>query len=154
MTTTFENAKAGDKVWSMTKGWGTIAQIEKGFSNPIKVDFDNESFSFFNINGTYFDTDLNQTLFWDEIKFEAPPQPPQTKLVHGVEIPDISFNPKNGEDYYAIDLTDKRFYIEFQWRDDEMDFTLCERDLCYPHTEEGKQAAILHAKAMLGIKES
>jgi hypothetical protein len=88
-----------------------------------------------------------------EIQGNIYEQPPRMKLIHGIEVPDISFRPSHGEDYYAVDLTDKGFYVEFNWGDDEMDFVLYERDICYPFTKEGKQAAILHAKAMLGIKE-
>jgi hypothetical protein len=33
----------------------------------------------------------------------------------------------------------------------EINNHLRDNNLCYPFTEEGKQAAILHAKAMLGI---
>jgi len=95
----------------------------------------------------------NRKLFWDEIKFEIPPQSPRMKLIHGVEVPDIVFKPGLGEDYYAVDFTDKGFYVEYDWGGDELDYTLYERGLCYPFTEEGKKAAILHAKAMLGIKE-
>jgi hypothetical protein len=33
----------------------------------------------------------------------------------------------------------------------EEDYYRSNNNLCYPDTEEGKQAAIMHAKAMLGI---
>jgi len=157
MATTFENAKVGDKVWDFYYGWGKVTRIgvsEFGDTMAVLlwVEFNFNKRKAYKPNGA--DVNANyRTLFWDEIKFEIPAQPLRMKLIHGVEVPDISFRPKHGEDYYALDLTDGAFYVEFKWKDDQMDFTLYERDLCYPITEEGKQAAILHAKAMLGIKE-
>jgi hypothetical protein len=160
-TTTFENAKQGDKVWDFAYKEGTIKSIGTKYCGKkyINVVFETRKSI---LPLTYWTDGVLvevseiypiRTLFWGEIKYEIPQQPPRTKTINGVEIPDISFKPKDGEDYYAIDLTDKSFYVEFMWRDDEMDFTLCERGLCYPYTKQGKQAAILHAKAMLGIKE-
>ena len=152
-TTTFENARVHDRVWSVDYGWGVVIGVS--FEQPycIKVKFEDKNMpETYKVNGKLW-TGCRQTLFWDEVEFEAPVKPPRTKLIHGVEVPDISFKPKDGEDYYAIDLADKRFCVEFEWRDDAMDFTLYERGLCYPVTEEGKKAAILHAKAMLGIKD-
>ena len=96
---------------------------------------------------------IPQTLFWDEIEFEVPHQPPRMKLIHGVEVPDISFVPDVGEQYYYPLPSDSRFYgfsVIAQCADSDQRNHF---GLCYPFTEEGKQAAILHAKAMLGIKD-
>jgi hypothetical protein len=152
MTTTFENAKVGDRVYDYAQAaWTTILEIDKVF---ITTEIRSRKHAYY-LDGSsvHLARIGEQVLFWGKPEVIAPPQPPRMKLIHGVEVPDISFEPKHGEEYYAIDLTDNRFYVEFNWRDDGMDFTLYERDLCYPHTEEGKQAATLHAKAMLGIKE-
>lgn len=76
---------------------------------------------------------------------------PKTHIVHGVEVPDLRFEPKVGEEYYLpYPLNDQLCFSATS-------ATLtshCHRvsnNLCYEHTEEGKQAAILHAKAMLGM---
>jgi hypothetical protein len=77
------------------------------------------------------------------------------KMIHGVEVPDIGFEPEIGEDYCFPSISKRhlhsfRTYVE----DYNEDMIYVENDLCYPYTEEGKQAAILHAKAMLGINEA
>lgn len=76
---------------------------------------------------------------------------PKTHTVHGVEIPDLRVSPELGEKYYLADplsseLAELHSFVmrrEKLWN---------ERGLTYQYTEEGKQAAIRHSKAMLGIK--
>lgn len=75
-------------------------------------------------------------------------------VVHGVEIPDLRVSPKCGEYYYLADPTESEFTYLYLFRGDTQDNRWAERSLTYQHTEEGKQAAILHAKAMLGMLES
>lgn len=77
---------------------------------------------------------------------------PKTKLIHGVEVPDISFMPKDGVNYYRPDISDISLFKAdcFCLRFDGV-VRMSYMGLCYPYTEEGKQAAILHAKAMLAI---
>lgn len=77
---------------------------------------------------------------------------PKTRTVNGVEILDLSFIPSVGEMYYYPNP------ILYKWATDDLyredcKFTrrLIELNLCYPFTDEGKQAAIAHSKAMLGI---
>lgn len=78
---------------------------------------------------------------------------PNTKLIHGVEVPVFEFTPKVGEEYYVADVGTPEFFE--QWHKPSEDSTstqrMIERGLIYPYTEDGKQAAILHSKAMLGI---
>ena len=153
MTTTFENARVGDRVWDFIYGWGKIEHIESKSQYPLKIRFASGSGYAFTLKGENL-MGIPQTLFWDEIKYEIPTQPLRMKLIHGVEVPDISFRPSHGEDYYAVDLMEETFYYDYYtWRGDVTDLILYERGLCYPLTEGGKKAAILHAKAMLGIKE-
>ena len=78
---------------------------------------------------------------------------PKTHIVNGVEIPVFEFTPKVGEKYYAANVGLPEFF-EHGYRSSECDaFTqrMIERGLIYPCTEEGKKAAILHSKIMLGI---
>lgn len=79
---------------------------------------------------------------------------PKTRIVHGVEIPYFEFTPKVGEEYYTANVGLPEFF-EHGWRHQAgCAFTqrMIERGMLYPYTEEGKQAAIAHSKAMLGIK--
>lgn len=77
---------------------------------------------------------------------------PKTKLIHGVEVPDISFAPQHGEIFMLATPMYSSACVRTR-----MDFThpdmnhIISNGLCYPDTREGKQAAILHAKAMLGV---
>lgn len=75
----------------------------------------------------------------------------KTHIVHGVEIPDLRVSPKYGDYYYIADPLSRTL---FTVREDTRKLAVKEwvnRGLVYQHTEEGKQAAILHSKAMLGI---
>lgn len=76
---------------------------------------------------------------------------PKTKLIHGVEIPDISFTPAKCEMYYYPYTRSPELFGEFLCCEVDIDAHLQRQDMCYPYTDEGKEAAILHAKAMLGI---
>lgn len=76
---------------------------------------------------------------------------PKTKLIHGVEVPDISFVPEYGCTYCFPKPEDGDF-VGMAYANTSSTFSHRVRhNFCYPYTEEGKQAAILHAKAMLGI---
>jgi hypothetical protein len=153
MTTTFENARVGDKVWDFYYGWGKVTRIDVSeFGDTMAVLFDSEYSLMYYTTGEPYHSN-QRTLFWDEIKFEVPVQPPRMKLIHGVEVPDISFEPKFGEFYYTPDIQSRILYNEYKHGNSHHTICEIERSLCYPYTEQGKQAAILHAKAMLGIKE-
>lgn len=74
METTFENAKVGDKVWSIQCGWGRISEILPG-GYPITVEFNPFKCDGFTYCGKFRITDNDQSLFWDEVKIEAPVKP-------------------------------------------------------------------------------
>jgi hypothetical protein len=148
MSTTFENARVGDKVWSVRYGHGVITAICSELG-PLIVKFERyvnlKSYTLF---GNEYPNEL-QTLFWQEIKFEAPEQPPRMKLINGISIPDITINPSNKEHYYIPFPTHPNLCIKTYFCGDELDEHVVNNDLCYPSTDEGRAAAILHAKAML-----
>ena len=73
--TTFETAKVGDKVFHYKYGWKTISHIKEESSYPIIVDYD---FSY-TYNGFAEKTDLNPSIFWDEVVI-TPPEKPLPKL--------------------------------------------------------------------------
>jgi hypothetical protein len=154
MTTTFETAKVGDRVFSHTFGWGEIREVSEDSQNVyyIHVYFENHGFEHYTLDGYFHNISHIQSLFWDECTIEAPTKPLPIKLVHGVEVPDISFHPTNQTGYYYPYPTGEDL-VYFTVYDDvySVDKFRSANNLCYPNTEEGKQAAILHAKAMLGI---
>jgi hypothetical protein len=148
MPDTFKNAQPGDRVWSMRHGWGTIQTIN---DHNIFVKFANQNFNcIYTICGKFSPEDLNPSLFWDEVKIDIPRKPIKMKLIHGVEVPDISFHPTDETDYYYPDATgDALFNIATYYDSYSADRFRSANNLCYPRTKEGKAAAILHAKAML-----
>ena len=75
MTTTFETARIGDKVWCMRSGWGEIRDTHWTNRYPIYVYFPNDEFKLYTADGFYDDDDISQTLFWDEVKIVAPQKP-------------------------------------------------------------------------------
>jgi hypothetical protein len=83
MTTTFEDAKIGDKVYSPTFGWGEITYINKSeiFRDyPICVQFNKkygEDYEF-TLEGYYYKDVQIQSLFWDEVTIEAPSKPKES----------------------------------------------------------------------------
>ena len=74
----FRRAKVGDKVWSLTRGWGTIIIVEdhgQSSDYPIHVRFDKGCTNCYTVCGKFYTHDINPTLFWDEIKLEIPKKP-------------------------------------------------------------------------------
>ena len=73
---TFSDAKAGDKVWSLTHGWGVVtARLEPHTPYPLAVEYEDRSYRTYTLWGLLHFTDLNPTLFWDEVKVEIPEKP-------------------------------------------------------------------------------
>ena len=67
------------------------------------------------------------------------------------KFPDLLVSPELGDIYYLADPVSKSFYTIHMFEDHKADRMWVGRGLTYQNTEEGKQAAILHSKAMLGI---
>lgn len=77
---------------------------------------------------------------------------PKTHIVNGVEVPDLRVDPKNGQGYWYPDSSIEALVCgAVHGYEQSTDSHRLANNLCYAPTEEGKQAAILHAKAWLGI---
>ena len=73
---TFTDAKVGDRVWSLTEGWGVVkARYAPHTTYPLNVEFENGSNRSYTLWGLLLFTDLNPTLYWNEVKFEIPEKP-------------------------------------------------------------------------------
>jgi hypothetical protein len=154
-TKTFETAKLGNKVFSHTFGWGEIEWIAHQAAFPIEVRFnDSGEYKKFTFTGHLYDSVPIQSLFWNYIHIEAPTKPIMVKVINGVEVPDISFKPRLNEYYYTpMPNYPELCHLMMDFYSNRLTNHLSDNNLCYPFTEEGKQAAILHAKAMLGISQ-
>lgn len=75
MTTTFETAKVGDKVWCMKSGWGEIRETDYSSRYPIYVVFSRDEFKTYTAGGLHETDDKVQTLFWGEVVIDAPLKP-------------------------------------------------------------------------------
>jgi len=69
----FKDVKIGDRLYSLVYGWGVVEEIGKE-NLQITVKFKNERDTF-TFDGKMYETDMHQTLFWDEIKFQVPKKP-------------------------------------------------------------------------------
>jgi hypothetical protein len=151
MKNTFENAQAGDRVWSIRRGWGVITHVS---TNRICVKFENLDWDYiFTACGKDSAKDLNPTLFWDEVKFDIPQKPIKMKLIHGVEVPDITFKPTSDDHFYYPSVDSMSLHKFMTYNDGAWCKFLSENSLCYPCDKIGRAAAILHTKAMLAVKE-
>ena len=73
--TTFETAKAGDKVWDIRLGWGSVHHINANNVYPVAVSFPKNGRLLYTIDGLYQKDDITQSLYWDEVKIKAPEKP-------------------------------------------------------------------------------
>lgn len=82
MTTTFETAKVGDRVWCIRHGWGEIRELDSSKDYPIHVRFQGDGgFTTYTTCGLYTVDDVTRTLFWDEVVIDAPVKPvPQLEV--------------------------------------------------------------------------
>ena len=73
---------------------------------------------------------------------------PKMMLVNGFEVPEpIRDKPVSGSTYYCPALNVDIFFLDDEWRESH----LCTRRLSRGLIHSNKEAAIAHAKAMLGI---
>jgi len=75
MTTTFETAKIGDRVWSVEYGWGVIQSVLHAYVNLIQVKFAGDFCIAFSLSGSQLPWCETQTLFWDEVVIKVPVKP-------------------------------------------------------------------------------
>lgn len=91
----------------------------------------------------------NQFIFDSDCTYR---RKPKLKIINGVEVPDISFTPAYLQDYWHPNPSTDGFCYQTRYAPmSSGDLHRAKYGLCYPYTEEGKKAAILHAQAWLGI---
>jgi len=78
--TTFENARVGERLWHIRRGWGTISSI---FTDGVEIVMDAKepyvslchNMPTIPFNGKENQSDLTPSWFWDEVKIVAPERP-------------------------------------------------------------------------------
>lgn len=111
----FDNAKVGDRVFDLLKGWGTIVEIRKNEEYPIYVNADIDSFCTFTLDGKRYVKDLTPTLFWSEVNIPTDEE---------------DRNPFNLVEFLRENLKPKEFvcgeynYYYFFWANDE-EWSIC-----------------------------
>ena len=64
---TFSNSKVGDKVYTISKGWGEVDEIDNSEMYSITVMFDEHTRNTYTKEGKEYEEDINPNLFWDEV---------------------------------------------------------------------------------------
>lgn len=154
MAMTFEDARVGDRAWCYFNGWGVISGVARtNVDFPITMDFGNKEETYTFDGYMFFDV-MNPCLFWDEIKFTAPPMPERVryKNVSGFKVPDIAIddNIPYGTAYIVPNPTSLRCFSE-RWANNHVETDMHIRHgLAYHDTNAGHAAATAHARAWLG----
>ena len=98
----FKNAKVGEIVYDMLKGWTTITSIVKDSDYPIRVTNDDNTWVIFTLEGKRNKEDANPTLFRNKIKYEIPGKPfSLEKELRNLEV--VEFNMENRNYYLCWD---------------------------------------------------
>jgi hypothetical protein len=150
----FSKAKIGQRVYCLLWGYGAIVDATHCDSHPILVKFCKGVGDFkesYTVDGFLTDAHFSPTLYWNKPEIITPLAPVPTKLIHGVEVPDISFIPSTGDEFYYPDIASYMFVSSGKVDALALSEHLVEFNMCYPYTEKGREAATLHAKAMLGV---
>ena len=72
----FKDVRVGDRLWSSTKGWGEVEEIDMASSHPLRVFFQHRACPHtYTLEGFNLTTDKYPELHYDEIKFEEPEKP-------------------------------------------------------------------------------
>ena len=84
-TTTFENAKVGDKVWSIKYGFGEVDSIHKFGVPTINVKFENyknplDTKSYFT-SGIKKNSKYTRDLYWKKVNIPTEPKRKLTKKI-------------------------------------------------------------------------
>ena len=95
MTTTFETAQVGDRVYDLDYGWCEIASIHQNSKHPININVTKCCNKTYTYDGKCFDNQVTQCLFWDEVTISPPTKPlPKLEVDTKVFVWDNDYNMK------------------------------------------------------------
>lgn len=149
MTTTFENARVGDKVYCLMSGWGKMSGIRDEEDYPLIVSFLCEAKTY-TVDGKTCKTDCMPTLYWDKPEIIAPEQPKRTININGYEVPEPEREPLSpNEEYWIAALDSSILLATGVWTNHRVDNQALKRGLLH----KTREAAIAHAQALLSFTE-
>ena len=88
MENDFSGVKVGDKVFHVRYGWGSVSAVPKTDNSYFEIEY-SDTFRFsiigFTITGNTNKSDLNPSVFWDEVIITPPPKPKRKveKIIKG-----------------------------------------------------------------------
>lgn len=103
----FDDAKVGDKAWSIQREWGEIIKIDYSFHYPILVRFKESGFEIsFTLEGLEALKALNPTLFWSEVVIDPPERPKEwckaCKYIERVKMRDCNYWEEKEKDIFLL----------------------------------------------------
>lgn len=150
----FRTVKVGDRVYSYLHGWGTVHTVSQHRTYPVNVRFGDVGTVSFTTSGYYETDNKNPMLFWGlpEVHSRAAP-PARYRNLNGIAVFESPIK--------AVDEIEVNMYIASGTRPEgfvrlemipppEACKHYVRHGLVYPATDQGKQWATMHGKAMLG----
>lgn len=119
----FDNAKVGDRVFSIQYGLGIIDRfVTVNDHEAFKVDFDNGDYEWYFKDGRVNVDDVNPTLFWNEVSI--PTEEEDKKPFDLIEFLRENLKPKEFEQgksnryiSYEYDLKEFEYYADYHSED-------------------------------------
>lgn len=92
----------------------------------------------------WYDFGRDEVPIWDLHTFYR--RKPRTIKIGDIEVPEpMRVAPKNGTEYYVVDLANPDLFVRYLWNEDNYDVFFLRLGLCHLT----KEAAITHAKALI-----
>lgn len=152
MSNDFSKAKIGDRVYHLNYGYGNIDRVKFGSTLPIRVTFTTVNIPrWFTTNGKTHSKDETPMIYWDKPEIIAPPEPARYKNVNGFKVPDVAISTvEDHEKYYIPSLTRNDDWCYGDYIHIE---SVIQAGCVYTLNDDGRNAAIVHRNAWLGIGE-
>ena len=141
------NLKLGDTAWSVTLGDCKVKDLHNscGHKRWEMRSLATGLTAFYRVCGRINDTDAMPSCYPERPEWVPPP----VKMVNGIPVPDIALTDTNTSTVYVADPTAVNWVVESGG--DYVSMAI-KRGIAYPRTEEGREAARIHAMALLGLK--
>lgn len=114
-----ELAKKGDRVWSISYGWGTILDIEHRNEKPVLVKFNCGKYKEYTLDGKEEIYSINPTIFWNEIKIEIPNKKFDLKsfLIRHIKPINVNTSSMGSRNYFYFSYSSGDYYdlYDYEW---------------------------------------